>query len=157
MTADEGHPAAMSQLKIDWALFCRHTDRVAERPDDSVGFLTITKVFRHVPITPPGAGIHTCLVFAVSGKPLTIAPVQIAIVWPRGSAVHDVTPIACDLGVNGYTEHTLVLGMIAPQQLGDIRAEFRFGREFQPAHVAILRVVPEASLGAPAPLAPGTH
>jgi len=120
--------------RIEWALFCEKTER------DGLGFLHITKVQGVVPfLDSETLGIPMCLVFAVRGAPKSKPMVHVTIVRPGGDRVANAIPI--DLGPSGGIEVTATMGPLLINEVGEIRAEFRFDGDVAPCHVATLRVV----------------
>jgi hypothetical protein len=119
---------------VEWALFCDHAER------DGLGFLNLTRLKRTVPRVPgENVGIPMFLVFGVSGEPNTKATLHITIVWPNDHKVSHSIPL--ELRSTGYIDVNADMTPLVVNQIGELRAEFRFGNDSSPCYVAALRIV----------------
>ena len=141
--------AKTKQPRIEWAIFCEHAER------DGLGFLNLTKVHRTVPLLKSdNLGVPMFLVFAVSGEPGSKFPITLAMVWPSGKRVPNTVNL--QLSNNGYLEVVVNMTPLLTNELGQLRAEFRFAeRSPAPNHVATLLIV-DAPFSVPANAPPGS-
>jgi hypothetical protein len=119
--------------KVEWAVFCKRAER------DGLGFLNLTNVMRSVPMVPgKNVGVPMFLAFGVSAPPRTEATLFLTLVWPHERRI--ANSVILDVGESGFIDVAADMGNLPVDQLGDLRAEFRFSEGGEPSHVAILRI-----------------
>ena len=118
---------------VEWALFCGHAER------DSRGFLTLRRVQRSVACVPSeGFGINLFLAFGIWAAPQSQTVVRVTIERPDGTKA--ITSVIFQLSETGFADFAADLSPLVVSKIGEVRAEFRFGDESEPRHVAVLFV-----------------
>ena len=138
--------------RVEYAFFCEHVEV------DGLGFTTATRLKHSVPMVPGAtSGIAMWLVFGVEGKPKAETTLRLTIVWPSGKS--RTNDIILKIGEHGFIEVRANMSPLVVNEVGHLRAEFRFDSDSEPRHVARLAILdaPFSILPTAPPNAAPTH
>lgn len=126
----------MSSLpRVEWAFFCESAEAIGQ---------CVTTVAIRIKHTVPRfkgdlVGIAMLLVFGVVGLPNTVTPLRLTVVSPSGR--HQTRELLLDTGETGLAEIRANIAPLGVDDVGELRAEFRFGNDTEARHVATLEIV----------------
>ena len=126
----------MSSLpRVEWAFFCESAAAIGQC------VTTAPVTIKHtVPRCKSDlVGIAMLLVFGMVGVPNTVAPLRLTVVSPSGR--HLTREVLVDTGETGLAEVRADIAPLQVDDVGELRAEFRFGDDTDASHVATLAIV----------------
>jgi hypothetical protein len=124
-----------SRPHVEWAFFCEYAEAVGQ------GFSTAASRIKHTAPRLRGdiVGVAMLLVFGVTGLPNTVTPLRLTLVSPGGR--QQTREVLLESGETGFAELRADVASFHVADVGELRAEFRFGNETEASHVATLAIV----------------
>jgi hypothetical protein len=121
--------------RVEWAFFCGSAEAIGQCVTTAA-----TRIRHTVPrFRGDLVGIAMLLVFGVAGVPNTVAPLRLTVVSPGGR--HLTREVLVDTGETGLAEIRANIAPLRIDDVGELRAEFRFGGDAEASHIATLEVV----------------
>jgi hypothetical protein len=124
-----------SRPRVEWAFFCEYAEVVGQ------SFSTAASRIKHtVPrLRSDIVGVAMLLVFGVTGLPNTVTPLRLTLVSPGGR--QQTREVLLETGETGFAEIRADITPLHVADVGELRAEFRFGHDTEASHVATLAIV----------------